>query len=143
MSTLLWKNKARKTQLTTYLRIAGARKLKEDAKDKSKTDRVTRKADKIEQSSEQTLKNVDEETDRDVFRNLAKRRKLEVFDQEELALTMDDIVAIRNFCGLSTAKFLKLKKAIEILRPALKNVVFLANLKKRFTEFEKEGNLPI
>ena len=56
---------------------------------------------------------------------------------------MDDIVAIRNFCGLSTAKFLKLKKSIEILRPALKNVVFLANLKKRFAEFEKEGNLPI
>ena len=75
MSTLSWKEKARKTKQTTYLRIAGARKLKEDAKDKSKTDRVTRKADKIEQSLEQTLKNVDEETDRGVFRNLAKRRK--------------------------------------------------------------------
>ena len=65
-----------------------------------------------------------------------------MFDVDEFLLTidLDEIASIRNFCGLS----LKLKQALlEILRPALRGIVFLPSLKAKLAAFEKEGNLPV
>ena len=103
-STIQWLDTADRTRHTTYFRMNGPRKCKEDALDKSKGDFVARKADKIELTSQQALQNVDDETDKEVFRKMAKRRKLEVFEPDEMLLTIEDIAAIRNYCGLSSMK---------------------------------------
>ena len=99
----------------TYLRIKGSRALKDEAKPKSQLDLVTQKADEVELACDTILNGLGEETVHEVFRKLAGRKELHIFETCGLLVTIKNLAALRDFCGVSTTKMLKLKQAMEIL----------------------------
>ena len=68
---------------------------------------------------------------------------MEVFDFGKLQLTIDEVAALRDYCGLSSTKMRKLKQALEIFIPELKGLVFPPAIQKKLTDLERDGNLPV
>ncbi|KAL7548977.1 hypothetical protein ACHAWF_012244 [Thalassiosira exigua] len=129
----------------TYLRLVKPRARKEGAQSKSSTDLISRKANDVETAAVSVLKNgnFDDEFIDQVFRKVVQRRNLTAYKPSDIQLSIHEIIAIRNFCGFSSAKTLLFKYALEKTKPLLKNMIFISNTKDKMTQLEREGNLPV
>ena len=127
---------------TLYSKVRGkVRSLKDDASDKSREDWAQRKAREIEKFI--GLDNIDEESKELVFKKLAANQDFILTKAEKLTFTPEETLVLRDFVRMGTNGVYRLKQIIEVLRPELKGLLFLPDIRKVLQELEGKGVIPV
>ena len=78
-----------------------------------------------------------------VIRQMAERHDLISLKKKDLLLEVEELVTLRDLCGMGSNAVYRFKSELEALRPVLRGLIFPACVKARLASFERSGNLPV
>ena len=79
----------------------------------------------------------------EVIGRVARSYKLVCFEEKELLLEIEELVALRDLCQMGSNAIYRFKSGLEALRPKLRGLILPNCIKTRLVKFERTGNLPV
>ena len=128
-----------------YVRKSKPYKLSQDQSAEAKDKYLRRRVDEVMSfltgrfpAEEDTSK-----LEAEVVRRMARRYKLLCLKENEMLLEVEELVTLRDLCGMGSNAMYRFKSGLEALRPVLNGLILPNCVKARIATFERSGNLPV